>query len=147
MSFRRRLTLAAAAAVCIVAVVLSLAAYLLVRNLLRDEVDDSLRTQAGLVERLEADTDAAAPRVLVPAPRLRPAVGEPEAYVQIVSRGGGVVRPGGGRSRVPVDESAPASRREREGATTSAKRQCGDASCGCSLARSTAAGWCRWPAR
>lgn len=106
MSFRRRLTLAAAAAVCVVALLLSLTAYLLVRNLLLDEIDDSLRTQAGLVARVEADTDLAAPRVLVPTPRLRPAVGEPEAYVQIVSRGGGVVRPGGGRSRLPVDERA-----------------------------------------
>lgn len=107
MSFRRRLTLAAAAAVCAVALLLSLAAYILVRNLLRDEIDDSLRNQAGMVERLEAESgDLKAPRVLVPAPRLRPAVGEPEAYVQIVSRRGRVSRPGGGRSRLPVDARA-----------------------------------------
>lgn len=104
MSFRRRLTLAAAGAVCAVALLLSLAAYLLVRDLLQDEIDDSLRTQASAVEMLEAETvDLEAPRVLVPAPRLNPGVGEAEAYVQIVNPRGRAIRPGGGRSRLPVD--------------------------------------------
>jgi len=104
MSFRRRLTLAATAAVCIVALLLSLAAYALVRNVLRGEIDDSLRDQAALADRFGPEIDGFGPPAsLGPPPRLRPGVGEPEAYVQLVDGGGRVLRPGGGRPRLPVD--------------------------------------------
>ena len=114
MSFRRRLTLAAAAAVCLVALLLSLAAYVLVRNVLRDEIDDSLRDRAGLFDELPPlDVDGSgAPRVPVPPPRLRGGLGDPGAYVQVVSRAGGVTRLGGGRPRLPVDARARALARQ-----------------------------------
>ncbi|MBA3262741.1 MAG: HAMP domain-containing histidine kinase [Thermoleophilaceae bacterium] len=105
MSFRRRLTLAATAAVCVVALLLSVAAYILVRNVLRDEIDQSLRERARLAERLEAEPPGSGPPRLPPLER-RAGVGEPEAYVQTIFRGGRVVSLGGGRPRLPVDSRA-----------------------------------------
>ena len=108
MSFGRRLTLAATAAVCVVALLLSLAAYLLVRNVLREEIDDSLRGRAALFDRLSPPgvDGSGASRTLVAPPGLRAGVGEPGAYVQIVGRRGAVIRAGGGRPRLPVDGRA-----------------------------------------
>jgi two-component system, OmpR family, sensor histidine kinase MprB len=105
MSFHRRLTLAATAAVCVLAILVSLASYLLVRNLLRNEIDGSLRNQAAVFERVRAQLgrpEAQRPRLQLPQPRR--GVGEPSAYIQVVSRKGAVLRPGGGRPRLPVDE-------------------------------------------
>ena len=114
MSFGRRLTLAATAAVCVVALLLSLAAYVLVRSVLRNEIDDSLRGRASVFDgRAPPGVDGSgAPRALAPPPRLPTGVGEPGAYVQIVSRRGVVVRLGGGRPRLPVDARARALARQ-----------------------------------
>ena len=51
MSFRARLTLAAAAAVAVAVVGASAITYALVRNELRSQVDDTLRSQRGRASR------------------------------------------------------------------------------------------------
>jgi two-component system, OmpR family, sensor histidine kinase MprB len=52
MSFRRRLTLFSAAGIALVLVVGSVATYLIVRNQLRGEIDESLRKQAAAAARM-----------------------------------------------------------------------------------------------
>ena len=52
MSFRARLALGSAAAVAVAIVVSSITVYFLVRSELRNEIDDSLRSQAVQIPRL-----------------------------------------------------------------------------------------------
>ena len=67
MSLRNRLSLVAAAAVAITAIVVSLVTYLVARHELYDQVDDGLRQRAELIERLPNDRRLPLGGALVPA--------------------------------------------------------------------------------
>ena len=98
MSFRRRLTLAAAGAVAVAVVVASLAAWIVVRGQLRGEVDDELRQRAELLGRF-------APEFVVgdPIPGPPPTGGQRVFFVQVVTPSGDVIRFGNGpRFDVPA---------------------------------------------
>lgn len=94
MSLRRRLTLVAAGAVAVTVVAASLAAYLLVAGMLRDQVDDSLRGVA------QATNDRIIARVPAPQPpppgaqRIR--IPGPFLAARIVDREGNTTRQFGG---------------------------------------------------
>ena len=111
MTFTRRLTLVAAAAVAVIAVLGSVLTYVLVRGELRREVDRSLRGSGRAAQRLSG---AGVPRGLrlfrpparvpvppFPAPPVRP--GEPNLFFQLVSRDGTITRVRTGGATVPVD--------------------------------------------
>jgi two-component system sensor histidine kinase MprB len=109
MTFTRRLTLVAAAAVAVIAVLGSILTYVLVRNELRGEVDRSLRLSGRASQRLarvrlppglRAFPSAGAPAVRFPAPPVRP--GEPNLFFQVVSEGGQVTRVRTGGATLPV---------------------------------------------
>ena len=96
MTFTRRLTLVAATAVAVIAVLGSVLTYVLVRGELRREVDRSLRGSGRAARRLSvAVLPRFVPRVRVPPPFPAPPVrpGEPNLFFQIVSRDGTAVLP------------------------------------------------------
>ncbi len=94
MSFRTRLALVSAAAVAVAAVAASAAAYFLVRDTLRDEVDGALLAQA----------DRRRPGGI---PALRPpAFGGPPGYAQVLTADGRTLRPRGASRPLPVSEGA-----------------------------------------
>jgi two-component system sensor histidine kinase MprB len=103
-SFRRRLILLSAAAVAIAVVLASAAAYLVVRNQLRDEVDTRLQNlfeQISIPQGLLLPGSPAGDDVLVlPTGPL----GSRDAFAQVVRPDGTVVRPRESRFRLPVDE-------------------------------------------
>jgi two-component system sensor histidine kinase MprB len=109
MTFTRRLTLVAAAAVAVMAVLGSVLTYVLVRNELRGEVDRSLRASGRAAQRLAR---GAAPRGLralspgrvrvFPAPPVRP--GEPNLFVQVVTPNGLVTRVRTGGATLPASD-------------------------------------------
>ena len=99
MSFRDRLTLAAAIAVAVAVALASLAVYLAVRSLLRAQVDDSLRQRASVVQlRGEPSGEIA---LALPAPELGGAGG----YAQLVHASGLVSRLPGHDVTLPIDEA------------------------------------------
>jgi two-component system sensor histidine kinase MprB len=111
MTFTRRLTLVAAAAVAVIAVLGSVLTYVLVRGELRREVDRSLRGSGRAAQRLSGAgvprglrlfrPPARAPIPPFPAPPVRP--GEPNLFFQLVARDGTITRVRTGGATVPVD--------------------------------------------
>ena len=96
MTLRARLTLSAALAVAVAVVLASVAAYFVVRNELREEVDDSLLERASAIH----------PRPFGERfPRIPPPVlGGAGGYVQLVTANGALLRQPGGTLELPVDE-------------------------------------------
>ena len=96
MSFRRRLTLACAAAVALAVALAAALTYVLVRDQLRGQIDASLRQATQMAEAMpDPPAGALSRRVLrseVPAPS---ALEGPVAFIQVVNRGGDVVVPAG----------------------------------------------------
>ena len=103
-SFRQRLILLSASAVAVAVVAVSAAAYLVVRNELRDEVDTRLQTlfeQISLPQGLLLPGSPTGDEVLVlPSGPL----GSRDAFAQVVRPDGGVVAPRETRFKLPVDE-------------------------------------------
>jgi two-component system sensor histidine kinase MprB len=103
-SFRRRLILLSAAAVAVAVVLASVAAYLVVRNQLRDEVDNRLEN---LYEQIAIPQSLLLPGappgddflVLPTGP-----LGSRDAFAQVVRPDGSVVRPRGVPFRLPVND-------------------------------------------
>jgi two-component system, OmpR family, sensor histidine kinase MprB len=103
-SFRQRLILLSAAAVAVAVVLASVVVFLVVRNQLRDEVDNRLRTlfeQISIPQGLLLPGAPAGDEVLVlPTGPL----GSRDAFAQVVRPDGTVVRPRETRFKLPVDE-------------------------------------------
>jgi two-component system sensor histidine kinase MprB len=91
MSFRTRLTLVAAAAVAFTILLAAPLVYVVVRNQLRAEVDESLRERAGQVVRN--------PLTAIPTP-----FGGPSGYIQVVGQDGTMRRLEGAKVPIPVNE-------------------------------------------
>jgi two-component system, OmpR family, sensor histidine kinase MprB len=111
MTFTRRLTLVAAAAVAVIAVLGSVLTYVLVRGELRGEVDRSLRGSGRATQRLANLTPPGVgilrvplPGPPFPVPPVRP--GEPNLFLQIVARDGTVTRVRTGGATLPVSRRA-----------------------------------------
>ena len=101
MTLRRRLTVAAAAAVAVAVTLASVVAYFAVRQTLRDQVDDNLRAQAGLIAgapRLDVTTDRV-PRLVRVLPARR---GDSARYVQFVDPAGSPLPQTAGDVELPV---------------------------------------------
>jgi two-component system sensor histidine kinase MprB len=90
MSFRTRLTLVAAAAVAFTILLAAPLVYVVVRNQLRAEVDESLSERAGQVVRN--------PLAAIPPP-----FGGPSGYIQVVGEDGTTRRIEGAKVPIPVD--------------------------------------------
>jgi two-component system, OmpR family, sensor histidine kinase MprB len=93
MSFRARLTLAAAAAVAFAVVLASALVYFVVREELRAQVDDGLRERAEAISRipLGAELSPETGEFFLRIPR--PALGAAPGYVQVVTEDGATLRP------------------------------------------------------
>jgi two-component system sensor histidine kinase MprB len=105
MSFRVRLTLVAAAAVAFAVVLASAVVYVVVRDQLRAEVDEGLRSRAGEIARipLEAVPSPGGEFFLrIPGPRFGGAAG----YVQVVDTDGKTIRPADATVPIPVQDRA-----------------------------------------
>jgi two-component system sensor histidine kinase MprB len=107
MTFSRRLTLVAAAAVAVIAVLASVLTYVLVRGELRGEVDRSLRASGRAAQRLSGNVVPRGVRILrvpvpppFPVPPVRP--GEPNLFLQIVGANGTITRVRTGGATLPV---------------------------------------------
>jgi two-component system sensor histidine kinase MprB len=104
MSFRLRLTLVAAAAVALAVVLASAVVYVVVRDQLRNEVDDSLRDRAGEISRgpLTAERDFGGDFFLrLPGPPIGGAAG----YVQVVAADGRrTIRARDARVEIPTNQ-------------------------------------------
>jgi two-component system, OmpR family, sensor histidine kinase MprB len=98
MSFRARLALVAAAAVALAVVLASVATYVVVRNELRDTVDESLQTRVDEIRQLPPP---AVQRALFD---LREDFGGATAYPQVVTPDGDVELPRGATIQLPVDD-------------------------------------------
>jgi two-component system sensor histidine kinase MprB len=100
VTFRGRLTASAAVAVAIAIALASLAAWFVVRAQLRDEVDGELRQRAAVLTEVGIQVRNGE---IPPAPM--PGLGQRVFLIQLVSRGGDVIRAGGGpdvRFEVPL---------------------------------------------
>ncbi|MBA2385214.1 MAG: HAMP domain-containing protein [Actinobacteria bacterium] len=103
MSFRARLTLAAATAVAVAVALASGVVYLLVRDELRNEVDEGLRSRAATIAeiRLPLELSETGQFFLdIPPPPLGGAGG----YLQLVDEAGRTARPRGAEIELPVSE-------------------------------------------
>jgi two-component system sensor histidine kinase MprB len=102
MSFRDRLIVLSATAVAVAVILSSAIVYLAVRNQLRGQVDDQLRS---LVADVRPPSELSDPYtgqsvlVLPPTP-----LGGDEGYAQIVRLDGTVIRPRGARVNLPTDQ-------------------------------------------
>ena len=96
MTLRARLTLSAALAVAAAVILASIVVYFVVRSSLRDEVDESLRERAALIEKRPFEQEF--PHIP------RPVLGEPGGYVQIVAADGSTLRQPGFTLELPVNE-------------------------------------------
>ncbi len=111
MSFRARLTIAAAVAVAIAVAVASAAAYLAVRNQLRGQVDDALGDRARIIGQIPLSVVRTGDDqffLRIPGPQL----GGPGGYVQVFGPQGAIRAPGDDLA-LPVDEQT---RRAAQGA-------------------------------
>jgi two-component system sensor histidine kinase MprB len=114
MSFRARLTLAAALAVAVAVAVASLVAYLAVRSQLRGQVDEALADRAEVFERMPIDVFRLhSGQVFARVPRA--VLGGAEGYVQLVTADGDVRRAAGDDVALPVDERTRAVAAGEEG--------------------------------
>ena len=105
MSLRARLTLAAAAAVAVAVALASAVAYAVVRDTLRDGVDDALRQRVELVSRLPLSVDELPDETFFL--RLpRGGIGDPATYVRLVGAGGRVAHPPGEELPLAAGEGA-----------------------------------------
>ncbi len=96
MSFRARIALASSAAVAVAVVGVSVGAYVLVRDSLRDEVDRALAQRNPRADFARADSGFG----------LRPpAFGGAAGYVQLVAADGSTLRPAGADVPLPVGEA------------------------------------------
>jgi two-component system sensor histidine kinase MprB len=104
MSYRARLTLAAAAAVAVAVVGTSGVTYVLVRNELRGQVDETLRTRAhDLPAQLDIISDPRGEQFL----GLRPErFGGVAFFTQLVARDGAVITPPNASGKLPVSARA-----------------------------------------
>jgi two-component system, OmpR family, sensor histidine kinase MprB len=130
VSFRRRISLIAAAAVAVAIVAASVSAYLIVGAEMRGQIDDSLRSIADRARALNPDGFGGAAAV-APAPAPRPPFGRrqglalppPEfggaaGYLQVVTRNGRVIRPPrAGPGEIPPDATTLAVASGTEGTT------------------------------
>ena len=109
MSFRARLTLAAAAAVAVAIVVASAITYVIVRNELRSQVDETLQARArDLPPELDIVGDPFGRQFL----RIRhERFGGPEVFTQLVRRDGKVFTPPETTGELPVSSRALAAAR------------------------------------
>jgi two-component system, OmpR family, sensor histidine kinase MprB len=98
MSFRARLTIAAAAAVAIAVVIASVVVYFVVRNELRAQVDDALLERADELSHVPPGNI----RDIFITPK--GLVGEAAGFPQIVTDDGRVLRPPGETTALPVGE-------------------------------------------
>jgi two-component system sensor histidine kinase MprB len=133
VSFRQRLTLFSAAGIALVLVVGSVATYLIVRNQLRGQIDESLRNQSAAVvirgglmragkktllrKVRPGDSTPAAGRGLsleVEAPR--PEFGTAPSFFQVVDSRGRTVSPPVGRFSLPISQRTLAVARTGKGA-------------------------------
>jgi two-component system sensor histidine kinase MprB len=102
MSFRDRLVLLSATAVAVAVILASGIVYVVVRDQLRSQVDDQLRS---LVADVKAPRTVSNPLtgqsvlLLPPSP-----LGGAEGYAQIVRLDGTVIRPAGAKVELPVDQ-------------------------------------------
>jgi two-component system sensor histidine kinase MprB len=123
LSFRQRLTLFSAAGIALVLVVGSAATYVVMRNQLRGDIDQSLRRQSAAVEVRQVangglsvsrsgafdervkKTGAKPPRrgtVLMKLIPPRPEFGNAPSFFQLIDSRGRAVKPGGIRSGLPL---------------------------------------------
>jgi two-component system, OmpR family, sensor histidine kinase MprB len=103
VSFRARLTIAAAAAVAIAVVIASVLVYFIVRGELRDQIDDGLRERAAEVQRIppwRITTPRPGPSSLEPTSEL----GGARGYVQVVESDGRPYRSPNDTVKLPVNE-------------------------------------------
>jgi two-component system sensor histidine kinase MprB len=103
VSFRARLTIAAAAAVAIAVVIASVLVYFIVRGELRDQIDDGLRERAAEVQRIppwRITTPRPGPSSLEPTSEL----GGAQGYVQVVESDGRPYRSPNDTVKLPVTE-------------------------------------------
>ena len=101
MALRHRLMLLAAGSVGVTVVLVSLAAYLVLRHELRGQVDEALREQYVQVQRL-------AERRFVPGlefPKPSDRAGGPSGPAQVIGFDGDILIPSGTDLRVPVDKT------------------------------------------
>jgi two-component system, OmpR family, sensor histidine kinase MprB len=105
MSFRRRLTLACAAAVALAVALAAALAYWIVRDTLRDQVDTSLTNASPFTEKLPAARKEAL-MFFRRGMRASPVLGGPALFGQLVKPDGAVVVPPGESpvSLIPDDE-------------------------------------------
>jgi two-component system sensor histidine kinase MprB len=101
MSFRARLTLAAAAAVAVAIVIASAVTYALVRNQLRSQVDETLQSRAETLPRLRLFGDPGGEQFLGIPPE---PYGGTAVLTQLVSAEGRVITPPGVAAELPVSE-------------------------------------------
>jgi len=103
MTFRARLTLAAAAAVAIAVVLASAVTYALVRNELRGQVDETLRSSAADLPHLRLLGDPEGEQFLgIPPERF----GGVAVFTQLVRADGKAITPPGSTAELPVSERA-----------------------------------------
>jgi two-component system sensor histidine kinase MprB len=105
MSFRVRLTLVAAAAVALAVVLASFVVYTVVRDQLRDEIDQSLEERAVQVSRIPFDVEEGPGGEFFLRIR-RPLLGGPAGYVQLVQADGPAFRPPEEPAGIPVTDRA-----------------------------------------
>jgi two-component system sensor histidine kinase MprB len=102
VSLRTRLTLAAAVAVALAVALASALAYVIVRDELRGQVDDALRTRAAIVSRVPLEVgELPGSEFFLRIPR--GALGDPGTYVQLVNAQGQAARPPDGGLDLPID--------------------------------------------
>ncbi len=103
MSFRARLTIAAAAAVAVAVLAASAATYALVRNELRDQVDQTLKERAATLPRLRLFDDPGGEQFLgIPPERF----GGVAVFTQLVRADGEAITPPGTAAELPVSARA-----------------------------------------
>ena len=107
MSFRARLALVAAAAVALAVVLASVTTYAVVRNQLRDTVDEALQERADEISRRPIEAVFGGPG---------PPLGEAGGYPQLVREDGATFRPRGADAPIPVNDNVlDVARGDREG--------------------------------
>ena len=105
MTFRARLTLAAAAAVAFAVVLASALVYLVVREELRAQVDEGLQERAEQIAQIPLGAELSPTgEFFLRIPR--PALGGAPGYVQVVTEDGRVLRPPGEKVALRVTERA-----------------------------------------